>query len=242
MKNKIFNSAILMTWVRDFVRIGTPLFVVPLVLLAYNEHEQNFYWFIGILFSFVMVADAGISSVMVRATAYFMSGANAIPKTKDEFDAAQELNDMAPNYKRVVELFQTSRWLYLILTFVLFIILSTGGVAATWNLMSLADHRPDLWAAYGVLVLYFTVYMLNIRWSSLMRGLDFVAKESLINTIITSARIAVWIILLSFGQKPLALTLALLAEGIATHIALRIYIMRWFRKTGLKIRKGRYFQ
>ena len=230
-----------MTWARDFIRVATPLFVVPLVLAVYTKEEQNFYWYIGILFSFVMVADAGISSVMIRATAYFMSGADSIPKTREEFDAAQELKDKAPNYSRVIELFHTSRWLYLILTATLFILLSTGGVAASWNLMSMADHRADLWAAYGVLVLYFTVYMLNIRWSSLMRGLDFVAVEARFNSIIITFRIIIWIILLSFGQKPLALTLALLAEGIATHIVMRIYILNWFKKQNITIKgKGRF--
>lgn len=225
----------MMTWLRDFIRIGTPLFVVPLVLAFYSLEEQNFYWWIGTLFSFVMVADAGVSSVMIRATTYFMSGADSIPKNKEEFDAAQELGDKAPNYQRVIELFHTSRWLYIILAGFLFLILATGGVAATWNLMSLADHRPDLWAAYGVLVLYFTVYMLNIRWSSLMRGLDYVATEARFNTVIISFRIAAWIFILSFGFPPLALTLALLAEGIATHIVLRIFIINWFRKNQLRI-------
>lgn len=237
MFKKILNSAILMTWARDFIRIGTPLFVVPLVLAFYSDVEQAFYFWIVNLFSFVMVADAGVSSVMIRATSYFMAGADTIPKTKEEFDAAQELRDKAPNYSKVIELFHTSRWLYLILSSALVILLCTAGVAATWNLMSKSGHRADLWAAYGVLVLYFTVFMLNIRWSSLMRGLDFVAVEARFNTVVITIRILVWILLLSLRQKPLALTLALLGEAIATHILMRVYILRWFRKNNLAVKQ-----
>lgn len=44
MLKKILNSAILMTWTKDFVRIGTPFFVVPLVLAFYTAEEQTFYF------------------------------------------------------------------------------------------------------------------------------------------------------------------------------------------------------
>ena len=213
MFKKLLNSAILMTWIKDFVRIGTPFFVVPLVLAFYSAEEQTFYFWIGILFSFVMVADAGISSVVMRATSYFIAGADKIPKNKAEFDLAEEIYGKEPNFSKIVELFHTSRWIYLILTTFLVIMLSTAGVAAFWNLIAKTGHRIDMWAAYAVLVVYFGIYMLNIRWSSLMRGLDFVAVEARFNTITTAVRIIIWIILLSFRFKPLALTIALAGEG-----------------------------
>lgn len=241
MFKKLLNSAILMTWLRDFVRIGTPFFVVPQVLAFYSAEEQTFYFWIGILFSFVMVADAGISSVVIRATSYFNAGADKIPKNRDEFDKADEIKGREPNYANIIELFHTSKWIYYILTIFLVIMLSTAGVAAFWNLIENTGHRPDMWAAYGTLSIYFGIYMLNIRWSSFMRGLDFVAVEARFNTITTSARIIIWIILLSLQYKPLALTIALVAEGIATHFYLRYFIIKWFKKNKIKIaRKGSF--
>jgi O-antigen/teichoic acid export membrane protein len=229
MFKKLLNSAILMTWVKDFVRIGTPFFVVPLVLARYSAEEQTFYFWIGILFAFVLVADAGVSSVVMRATSYFKAGAEKLPKNKVEFDLADEIHGRSPNFMRIEELFHTSKWIYYILSSFLVIMLSTAGVAAFWNLLAKTGHRPDMWAAYGVLVVYFGIYMLNIRWSSFMRGLDFVATEAKFSTITTAVRIALWIIALSFGLKPLVLTLVLLGEGIATHIYLRYFIIKWFR-------------
>lgn len=233
MKHKILNSAILMTWLRDFVRFGTPLIVVPLVLAFYTAEEQTFYFWIGILFAFAMVADAGISSVVVRATSYFNVGADRIPKNREEFDQAEEFQNRPPNFKNIVDLFHTTKWIYLILTSFSFILLSTVGVAVFWNLMEQMDHRPDMWTAYGVLVLYFSLYMINIRWSSFMRGLDFVAKEARFNTIATSFRIIIWVTCLSFKLKPLALTLGLFAEGIAIHIFLKVTILNWLKKNNI---------
>jgi hypothetical protein len=231
----------MMTWTRDFVRIGVPIFVVPLVIAFYTPEEQTFYFMIQILFAFAIVADAGISSVVVRATSYFYAGAKKIPKNRKEFDNSEGIRGQSPNFVGITELFKTTHWIYLIITVFTVLMLSTGGVAAFWNLMSQTGHRKDMWAAYGVLVVYFGIYMSNVRWSSFMRGLDYVAQEARFTTLTTSIRIILWIILLSFKQKPLALTLSLLLEGIVFHIYYRTFINKWLRKQKVNfIGKGRF--
>jgi hypothetical protein len=241
MLKKALNSPILMTWVRDFVRIGTPFFVVPLVLAFYSAEEQTFYFWIGILSSFVMVADAGVSSVVMRATSYFVAGAETIPRNREEFDAAVETKDLQPNYPKIVELFHTTRWIYIILTGFLLVLLSTAGVAAVWNLMEKTGHRPDMWLAYAFLVVYFSIFMMNIRWTSFLRGLDFVAVEAKLSTITTACRILLWIVILTLKLQPVALTIALVGEGIATHIYLRIFIKRWFRNNHVDVKENSNF-
>ncbi len=230
-----------MTWMRDFVRFGSPLFVVPLVLAFYTAEEQTFYFWIGILSAFAIVADVGISSVVVRATSYFNAGATQIPKNKKEFDETPAFQNKEPNLDGILELFRTTQRIYLILSLFVIVMLTTGGVAAFWNLMSQSGHRLDLWAAYGTLVVYFGIYMLNVRWSSFMKGLDFIASEARFVTLTTAIRIAIWIILLTFKIKPIGLTLALLMEGVAMHIYYRIFIMGWFKKHGIThIKSGRF--
>jgi hypothetical protein len=117
MLKRIFNSAMLMTWMRDFVRFGSPLFVVPLVLAFYTAEEQTFYFWIGILSAFAIVADVGISSVVVRATSYFNAGATQIPKNKKkEFDETPAFQNKEPNLDGILELFRTTQRIYLILS------------------------------------------------------------------------------------------------------------------------------
>jgi hypothetical protein len=117
----------------------------------------------------------------------------------------------------------------------------TGGVAAFWNFMSQANHRKDLWMAYGVMVIYLVVFMINMRWSSFMRGLDFVAEEARFTTIVTAIRLILWIVLLSFKFKPFALTIALLGEGVVLHIFYRRFITAWFKKNDIHpSRAGRF--
>lgn len=241
MLKKILESPIMMTWAKDFVRIGVPIFVVPLVVAFYGDEEQTFYFMIQILFAFAIVADAGISSVVVRATSYFYAGAEQIPKNREEFDKTEAFEGKSPNYDGIVELLQTTKWIYYLITAFTILLLLTGGVAAFWNLMSQIDHRMDMWLAYGILVVYFGIYMVNVRWSSFMRGLDFVAQEARFTTLTTSVRILLWIVLLSFKQKPVALTSALLLEGIVLHFYYRGFITKWLKLENIKIkRKGKF--
>ena len=225
----------LMTWTKDFVRIGSPLFILPLVVAFYSAEEQNFYFMIQVMASFAIIADVGISSVLVRATSYFHAGAQQIPKNRKEFDAATGAENSLPNKVGMRELFQTTRWIYLIITVLALLLLCTGGVAAFWNLMSQTGHRADMWAAYGFLVLYLGMLMINMRWGSFMRGLDFVANEARFTTLTTATRMVLWIIFLSLKLKPVALTSVLFAEGIAMHIYYRSFLKKWFRKNGIDL-------
>ncbi len=228
MLKKFLNSAMLMTWAGDFVRLVSPFIIVPLVIRFYSNEEQTFYFMLQIIYSFALVADAGISSVIVRATSYFKAGADKVPKNREEFDNADKFENRPPNMAMVSDLFNTSRRIYFILTAIFIVLLSTAGVSIFWNVMRMTGHRPDMWGAYAILVVYFGLYMVNMRWSSFMRGLDFVAQEARYNILATAFRIVLWIIALSFKMKPIALTTALLFEGVFMYFFRRYFINRWF--------------
>jgi O-antigen/teichoic acid export membrane protein len=222
-----------MTWTRDFVRVGVPLIVVPLVLAFYTPEEQTFYFMIQILVSFTIIADAGISSVLMRATSYFLAGAKQIPKNKKEFDSVEGAENKEMNKEGIAELFHTTRWIYLIITLITIVLLLTAGVAMFWNLMEQVDHRKDMWMAYGFLVGYLVMLMINMRWSAFMRGLNFVAIEARFSTLTIGTRLVIWIVLLSLKFKPVALTAVMLLEGMALHIFYRVFIYNWFRQNDI---------
>lgn len=229
MLKKILNSAMLMTWTRDFVRIGSPLFVVPLVLAFYSAEEQIFFFWIPMLIALAILTDAGISSVLMRATSYFHAGAEQIPKNREEFDNATAVENKEMNKEGITELFQTSRWIYLLVAIFTVVLMLTGGVAAFRNFISKANDPQNLWMAFGVMIGYLAVFMINMRWSSFIRGLDFVANEARFSTIVTAARLVLWIVFLSLKFKPLSLTIVLFGEGIALHIYYRVFLKKWFK-------------
>lgn len=107
--------------------------------------------------------------------------------------------------------------------------------------MKQGGHRTDLWLAYFLLVPYCTILIGNIRWSSFMRGLDYVALEAKYSSLVNTIRILLFILLLSFKLKPLYLSLGYLLEGLATRVYLRYFILNWFKGNNVIITNNNHF-
>jgi O-antigen/teichoic acid export membrane protein len=241
MLRKIINNAILMSWASSLVRFGSPIFVIPLVLIVYSDVEQAFFWLTSSIIGFAMLADSGFGSITVRAVAYFKSGATSVPLNRKEYDEADEIIYGTPNFQKLKDLLTTTKRIYLILIIVVVILMLTGGVAAVWNIMKQGGHRIDLWIAYLLLIPYCTILISNIRWSSFMRGLDFVAQEARFSTLVSSMRILLFILFLSFKLKPMYLSLGFLLEGIATKAYIRYFVLKWFKENGITITNSSHF-
>jgi O-antigen/teichoic acid export membrane protein len=241
MFKKILNNAIIMSWASNLIRFGSPVFVIPLVLVVYSDAEQAFFFITSTIIGFALLADSGFGSVTVRAVAYFRSGASYLPLNKKEYDEAEEIISAPPNFQKLKDLLTTTKRIYHILNIVLVVLMLTGGVAALWNIMKQGGHRVDLWLAYFLLVPYCTILIGNIRWSSFMRGLNFVAQEAKYSTLINSIRILLFIVLLSFKLKPVYLSIGYLAEALATRAYIRYFILNWFKTNHFEVKNSNHF-
>jgi len=52
-------------------RFGSIVLVTPLILVNYDLVEQSFWWLIGNIIGFALLADSGFGSALVRAVSYF---------------------------------------------------------------------------------------------------------------------------------------------------------------------------
>ena len=241
MIKKILNNPILMSWARGIVGIVGPMFIFPLVLVVYSDIEQSFYLITSAIIGLALMADSGFGSTTVRAVAYFRAGADYIPRTKKEYDEAEDIKDNTPNLVKLKNLLSTTKRIYLILNIVLFLIMSIGGVAVIWNIMKQSGHRIDLWLAYGLLLPYAAITIGNIRWSSFMRGLDYVAQEARFNTLVNAMRMILFVIFLSFKLKPVYLSIGYIGEALVTRIYLRNFVINWFKMNNVFKTKGKVF-
>ncbi|HYW95630.1 MAG TPA: hypothetical protein VE870_08590, partial [Bacteroidales bacterium] len=238
---KIFDSPTLMSWSSVFVRFGSALFVLPLILKIYSPVEQSFWFFINTIAGFAMLADSGFGATLVRAVSYFSAGAEKIPSTRKEYDEKLEIKNEEPNLEKLRDLLTTSLRIYTILTGFLILMLSTVGILMVWNIMSLGHHRFDLWLAYAVIIPYCAVMISSVKWSSFMRGFGFISLEARFGVIQGSFQIIVFIILLSFGLKPVYLISYMMLQSLVRYFYLRWYVLRWFRNKGIFISNRRYF-
>jgi O-antigen/teichoic acid export membrane protein len=226
---RILNNPTLMTWASYFVNFGNLVLILPLIINKFTIEEQNVWFQFNFIMGLAFLADSGFSPSLVRAFSYFRAGALKIPRTKEEYQNTDGLSSHEPNYNKLRDLMTTSFRIYSIIGIVVIIFLLTAGVALSLNIMNQAGNRPDLWIAYGLFVLYCMVTVLTIRWSSAIRGLDYVAFEARINTLMGVIKVVAFGCLLVINQGILSLVIYLLLDSIFKYLYLRAFIFKWFR-------------
>ncbi|NJK97807.1 MAG: hypothetical protein HC905_25450 [Bacteroidales bacterium] len=240
MLEKILNNATLMSWSKAIVNFGSAIFVMPLILAVYSPVEQAFWFLVNSIIGFALLADSGFGSVLVRAASYFKSGANYLPKSKDEYDKQAKIESDEPNYQKLTDLIATTSKIYSILTLFVILLMATGGIAFIWNIMELANHRIDFWISYAILIPTAIFMILNIRWASILRGLNFIAVEARFSTLLGVIRVIVFAVLLTFGLKPLYLVLVMFVIAVINHFYIKAKVLQWLKKNSTYNKKGIY--
>ncbi|NJK95455.1 MAG: hypothetical protein HC905_11590 [Bacteroidales bacterium] len=112
MLKKILDNPTLMSWSKAIVNFGSAIFVLPIILAVYTPVEQSFWFIINSIIGFALLADSGFGSVLVRAVSYFKSGADFLPKNRDEYDNAHKIESDDPNFKKITDLISTTQRIY----------------------------------------------------------------------------------------------------------------------------------
>ena len=232
---RILNNPTLMTWAAYFVQFGNLVFILPLILSKFNEPEQNIWFFLNFIMGIAALADAGFGPTMVRAYSYFKAGAESIPRDKKEYEKSAGVVDSKPNLNKLKDLLTTSHRIYLIIGMVVLVFMSTGGVALTMNLMEQAGNRPDLWIAYVFFVLFSVITVITTRWSSAIRGLDYVAFESRTSTFLGVLKTLLFIVLLLMNKGILWMVGYMFIESLVRYWYLRRFVIQWFHQNGISI-------
>ncbi len=240
MFKKMINSPILMSWSAQFTRFGSVVFVTPLILAHYDSIEQSFWYLIGTVIGFAMLADSGFGSALVRAVAYYRAGETKLPRNKEEYDNRVAPLNSEPNYEKLRDLLSTTGSIYYILAGIS-VVLLLAGTFLFHNVFTLSGNRMDFWIAYFLLIPLCYQMILTIRWSSFMAGLNFVAQESRVGALLEMIKITAFIVLLSFRLSPMYLVMTMILTSTGRYIYDRTYITRWFRTHDLEIRKYRFF-
>jgi hypothetical protein len=241
MIKRILNNATLMSWASYFVQFGSVLFIFPLLIKVYTPLEQSFWWLLNTIIGLALLTDSGFGAVLLRGVAYFNSGAEYLPRTKEEFEKKQNLLTFQPNVNKLADLLTTMKRVYSYLGIFMLIILLIVGPLILWNVMKLANHRIDFWIAYLVLIPYCQMLIMTARWRSFLRGLGFIAKEARINTNLGMLRLVTYFILLSFKLPPLYLIICMLVEAVIKYFFLKSLILNWFKDNNKTIVNKNFF-
>jgi hypothetical protein len=240
MLKKTLNSPVIMSWSAQFTRFGSIVFVTPLILANYQSIEQSFWYLIGTIIGFALLADSGFGSALVRAVAYYKAGETKLPRNREEYDNRNKIENGEPNYMKLRDLLATTGSIYYILG-VLSILLLLAGTFIFRNIFTMSGNRVDFWIAYLLLIPLCYLMILQVRWSSFMTGLNFVAQEARVSAMIEVIKIIVFIVLLSFRLSPMYLVITMICSSIAKYIYVRYFITNWFREHHVQISGYRIF-
>ena len=83
--------------------------------------------------------------------------------------------------------------------------------------------------------------IMTIRWSSFMQGLNEIAREARVSTLIEVIRIILFTVLLSFKLPPMYLVITMFFAALARYIYVRSFVTIWLRKRNFEITRYRIF-
>ncbi len=86
MINRMLNSPSIMTWASYFVKFGSSIFVLPLILTSFSEPEIAVWLIFLLILGFSQLADNGFGPSVIRAASYYYTGAKNIPKNLIDFN------------------------------------------------------------------------------------------------------------------------------------------------------------
>lgn len=241
MIKRIFDSATMMAWASYFVRFGSALFVLPILLKIYSPVEQSFWFFVNTIAGFAMLADSGFGATLLRAVAYFKAGAEYLPRNRKEYDEIDKIEEREPHLENLKNLLTTANRIYVYLGLFSVLILLTGGIAAAWNILELSGHRTDIWVGYFIVVPYCYFMILSVKWTSFMRGLGYVVEEARFSVLQGVIRVTAFIILLLFNLGPAWLIGVLLLESVVRFIYIKWYVKRWLKRENVVIENKNFF-
>lgn len=239
--SRIYHSPTMMAWASYFVRFGSALFVLPLILKFFTPVEQSFWFFISTIIGFAMLADSGFGGTLIRAASYFHAGADYVPRTRKEYDEIDKIEKKSPNYTSLVNLLTTANRIYIYLALFALVMLASGGTAAAWNIIELSGHQTTIWIAYLIVFPYSFFMILAVKWSSFMRGLGYVAAEARFGAFQGLIRVIVFIIMLLSHLGIAYLIAFMFIESVTRFIYLRWFVLKWFRDRQIKIENRNYF-
>lgn len=220
-----------MTCLEIIVRYGIVIIVLPIALKKLDSAELAYYLFISTLIALAYLADSGFSQTIVRASAYFKAGALEIPERVTELSVTDTNN--SPNWAAVGRLVTTSKRIYLIIGLAATFLLSTLGVGAALNIVSQQNNRVTAWITY-VLLVVLSFFLLQVsRWSSLLQGLNEVARAKRIELVVGVIRLlgVAAVLLAGFGVP--GVVVVMIIAALFSLFFTRLALLRILRENGV---------
>ena len=237
ISDRILNSPTLMNWINQLTVFIHGIFITSLVLVKFSNIDYSFWMLLKTLTAFGILAEAGLGRTIERSVAFFFAGASKLPKNRKEYDESVE-GSGTPNYAQLAQLLYTTKYIYLLLSIVTILLLSTVGITFLWNLFTQSGQDIHLWIAYFLMILQSLIMLQGIKWRSFMTGTQHLIQLYRWNTIIGVIRILGFLTILLSGLGVMHLMIYLVVETTVTYTYIRLFVVRLFGKNEITLKRS----
>jgi hypothetical protein len=218
-----------MTWASYFVKFGSALFVLPLILINFSEAEIAVWFLFMLILSMALIADSGFGPTITRATSYYYSGMKNIPKNIDEFkNSIDEKSEI--NFIGLSNLLNTFNIAYIFLGLLSVLILLIVGEFIVSNAINMTANIEMLTYAFYIIVFRSFLAIQFVKWSSFIQGIDKVADIKKAESVSELFKIVSMFLLLTLGYGIFELMIIECIFTVLILIYAKWYIKNWYIK------------
>lgn len=210
MLARALGSAVVWSWVFNFLRLGSGLLLLPLLLHAVSKEELGVYYMFLAIGQFAVVIDFGFSGTIARFVSYAMSGATQL--NAQGVSAASERG--GPNVPLLWELLHTTRVLYRLLALGSLVLLATVGTPFIAATVFETPNSSLTWLAWGLTIAATGAELYSSWWNVFLASMNKVGPSNRILAAVYSVKLALSCLLLWVGAGLAAVPLGSLAASI----------------------------
>jgi len=209
---RITKKKILWNYIGVAVSLGSNIVLLPIIIYFIDSELLGLWYVFLSIGGIVNLFDFGFNPTLARNIAYCWSGAKELSK-KDVIYT----NNCEPNMLLLKKVIITCQWIYFSIATLAFLVITLAG---TNYIKYIAKDIPSTEYFFPWIV-YCLAIFLNLYYgyfATFLRGIGAISELNKANILSKSIQILISIILLSFGYRLLAVSLAYLINGIVLRI------------------------
>jgi O-antigen/teichoic acid export membrane protein len=194
--NRLYNSAVVWSWIFNAVRLLSGIVLLPLVLRELSRADLGMYYVLLSLIALAPIIDFGFGPTIGRFIAYAMGGAKTL-QAQGVFKSAENVD--SPNYALLWQLLLTTRILYRYIAIGVFIIMGIWGTYVVEMRIGETSSEFITRLAWGI-TLMATVFDIYWNWwNTYLLGMNEVRSAARIGLLAMLIRLVVASVLLLSG-------------------------------------------
>lgn len=216
-KINVGKKELIWVYISRFLTIGINIIILPLIMKYLEDDELGLWYVFASISQIVNLFDFGFNATISRHMSYAWSGAKNLEKKSVSEEYSNNTNS-----ELVSEIIVTCRLVYLIISSIGLIIMSSVGTIYIYSVTD-SGVTMRILAAWVVYVISVFLNMFYGYWSSLLQGIGAVSERSRMTVFSKVSQIVVASVTIICGLGLLGFVLSYLISGIVLRIAGKIY-------------------